>query len=79
MYIYIYVYKPTPKHIHIHMCARTNIHTHDSMSKSLDQSATHPMAQSGATGEASAAARPPSATAQALLDRERAHNSRPHR
>lgn len=49
-----------------------------SMSKSLDQSTINPMAQSGETGEAGTGARPPSATAQALLDRERAHNSRPH-
>ena len=45
------------------------------LSKSMDQSVTQQDGQSGLDG---AQKRPPSATAQALLDRERAHNSRPH-
>ena len=48
------------------------------LSKSLDQSVIQPSTQSGETGDASAAAkRPPSATAQAILEKERAHSARP--
>lgn len=48
------------------------------LSKSLDQSVVQPSARSGETGDASASKRPPSATAQSILEKERAHNSRPH-
>jgi len=49
------------------------------LSKSLDQShVIQPSAQSGDTGDASSAVkRPPSATAQAILEKERAHSARP--
>ena len=51
------------------------------LSQSLDQSAVQSSALSGETGEAADAApakRPPSAASQELLEKERAHNLRPH-